>query len=208
MSGNHMKVNIVMIRNILVLFMLVILNACTSVKSKIVSNNGNVRSNIDFSQLGISGKNAVVVSSWDKFMPNHQLNCDKIKGGFSKPKSFAKSVEKKVAGALRAKGYHITSKENLTPNDLLVEVHYRCHSQTMNAWVYGFSIATLPAWNTSYVTTTVSLKNGTGSLLGRYRMVADHTGYMTLYSPVGALMGGDQDDAINDFADSVSSSFR
>ena len=99
-------------------------------------------------------------------------------------------------------------KESLTENDLLVEVGFRCHSMYANFWLYGFTVGILPGWIGDYVTTTVDLKTGTGGLLGRYRMVSEKTGYLAVYTPIPLILGGNQDDAISDFASSVSSSLR
>jgi hypothetical protein len=200
-----MKVNTWFVRNILVLLFVVFLNACATVNTDTVSHNGQARSGIDFSQLGITGRNAAIVTTKDRIA---YYSCDTMRGGFSPPRSFSKDVERSIGGALKSKGYYITNKESLTANDLLVEVHYRCHSQYANFWLYGFTIGILPGWDGDYLTTTVDLKTGTGSLLGRYRMVTENTGYLTVYTPVALFLGGNQTDAINDFSNSVSSSFR
>ena len=200
-----MKLNTLFIRNILVLLLALFLNACATVNTGTVSHNGHAKSSIDFSQLGITGRNAAIVTTTDRIA---YYSCDTMRGGFSQPKSFASQVERSIGGALKSKGYYVTNKENLTANDLLVEVHYRCHSQYANFWLYGFTVGILPGWDGDYLTTTVDLKTGTGSLLGRYRMVTENTGYLTVYTPIALFLGGNQEEAINNFSNSVSSSFR
>jgi len=191
-----MNFNLVIVKNIALVSMALILNACTSVNANLLPGQISDMS----TNLGLNGKKAAVTS--------HSINrCGEIKYGFGSFISYVQPVERKISSLLVSKGYKMVATDKLMADDLLVDISYRCHSPYFNAWLYGFTVGILPAWGGEYITATIDLKSGGGSLLARHRVTGETTNYMSFMSPIGLIPGTSGPNSVNSLSEGIASAF-